>query len=321
MEGVKKQQRPLQQLVVVVGQGDQAVKQGFEKSRVVWKRAFLHIDAFDQFADFGRRRIEQAKAARHDLKGDQFALVGKFRAAQVKGDFVGRWRFIGLKKADNGVRVDKSAHQPETTQPVDVRMRPGRPDAVLIGPAIERRLERGKIRIAQLVAGGVQEGQGLGGCARGEKIALPQGFATLAQLAKRRRPLLAPIVGGQLPGRGGREIQRLRLNPGKFRGDLRLKQLLDLVIRHAFDAGALDGDGLAAQGVDLADQPGDVFQQIDAVGQNLQAGFERRRAAGCNAPPDAHPGLGVDGGNRVREEYPFFIHNEQNYVISITMSR
>ena len=156
---------------------------------------------------------------------------------------------------------------------------------------------------------------------RGEEIPLPQGLATLAQLAERRRLFLAAVVAGLPLGQGGREFPRFRLNLGELRGDLGLKQLLDLVIRHAFDAGALDGDGLASQGVDLADQPGDVFQQIIAVGQNLQAGFERRRAAGRDASPDAHPGLGVDGGNRVREEYPFFIHNERRYVICVTLSR
>ena len=59
-----------------------------------------------------------------------------------------------------------------------------------------------------------------------------------------------------------------------------MKQLLNLLIGHAFDLGALQGNSLAAQSIDLADQPGDVLQQILAIGQNLETGFQLCRAGG-----------------------------------------
>ena len=96
--------------------------------------------------------------------------------------------------------------------------------------------------------------------------------------------------------RGGQQILGLDLNLGKFLVHLGLEQLLDLLIGHAFDLGALQGKGLTAQGVDLADQPGDVFHQFLAMGQDLETGFQLDRTDGRNAPPDAHPCPGVGGG-------------------------
>ncbi len=284
--------------MIVGGEGNQPVQQGFQQGGLLGQGLLLDVDPPDQFAYSRQGRIVQGKVPEQNLEGDQFTLVGERSEGHVKGQLapINIRRFPGTEKTEPGLRIDEPLDEPGRPQSVDVRPGPGDPGPALVLGVIEPDRRYGwLIRPAQSCRDTVEHVQGPGGCAGREEIPLPHRLAPLAQLAQ------GP---GQFPGmlpfrrtvRGGQQTLGLGLNLGKLLVHLGLEQLLDLLIGHAFDLGALQGKGLTARGVDLADQPGDVFHQLLAMGQDLETGFQLDRADGRDAPPDAHSCPGVGGG-------------------------
>ena len=152
MKRVKEQSRPLHQLLIVGGEGNQSIEQRFEQRGVIRQDPFLNINVSDQLAYSVQGRVGQGKIPHQHLKSDQIALMGEFADCHIKGQFtlIEVHGFPCMEKAKLCLGIDEALNEPGGAKPVDVWPGAGDPGTSLVLVRIEPNPRHGSLlRLAQ----------------------------------------------------------------------------------------------------------------------------------------------------------------------------